>query len=198
MVMICQLVKQNVALAPQNEPKRGRLIVSDTVETWWQLSDRDLLAAYADARKRFAEKKFARDTQRARLEWQRAKAFAAMDGGASGRRSAIDASEELARKGQEIREMTRDLDPLKVEVDVIVRLRGAHAAADAVLSRPLPFSEPGIFRSVRKQKPEDYPWRRRQRRKAAAAANRIGRSSQADSAMKSVTRRRRQRRARSR
>jgi hypothetical protein len=108
--------------------------MTDTVETWWQLTDLALLAAYADARRRFAEKKFARDTQRARLEWQRAKAFAAMDGGVSERRSAIDASEELARKGQEIREMTRDLDLLKVEVDVIAmiaRLRGAHAATDA-------------------------------------------------------------------
>jgi hypothetical protein len=92
--------------------------MSDTVETWWQLSDVALLAAYAEARRRFAEKKFARDTLRARLEWQRAKAFAAMDGGVSERRSAIDASEDLARKGQEIREM-------------IARLRGAYVAADA-------------------------------------------------------------------
>jgi hypothetical protein len=104
------------------------------VEAWWQLSDIELLAAYHDARRRFAEKKFARDTQRARLEWLRAKAFAASTGGVSERRSAIDASEELARKGQEVREMTRDLDLIKVEVDLIAmiaRLRGAVAATDA-------------------------------------------------------------------
>ena len=104
------------------------------VEAWWQLSDIELLAAYHDARRRFVEKKFARDTQRARLEWLRAKAFAASTGGVSERRSAIDASEELARKGQELREMTRDLDLIKVEVDLIAmiaRLRGATAATDA-------------------------------------------------------------------
>jgi len=104
------------------------------VEAWWQLSDIELLAAYHDARRRFVEKKFARDTQRARLEWLRAKAFAASTGGVSERRSAIDASEELARKGQELREMTRDLDLIKVEVDLIAmiaRLRGAAAATDA-------------------------------------------------------------------
>jgi hypothetical protein len=46
----------------------------------------------------------------------------------SERRAAIDASDELGRKGQEVREMTRDLDLLKVDVDVtamIVRSRGA-------------------------------------------------------------------------
>jgi hypothetical protein len=94
----------------------------------------ELLVAYDDARRRFVEKKFARDTQRARLEWLRAKAFAASTGGVSERRSAVDASEELARKGQELREMTRDLDLIKVEVDLIAmiaRLRGAAAATDA-------------------------------------------------------------------
>jgi hypothetical protein len=43
---------------------------------------------------------------------------------------AIDVSEEIARKGQELREMTRDLDLLKVDVDIIaivVRFRGASA-----------------------------------------------------------------------
>jgi hypothetical protein len=48
------------------------------------------------------------------------------------RKMAIDVSEELARKGQELREMTRDLDLLKVDVDTIamvIRLRGVSAAA---------------------------------------------------------------------
>ena len=82
-----------------------------------------------DARRRYAEKKFARDTQRARLEWLRSKAFAATTGSVADRRSAVDASEDLARKGQEVREMTRDLDLIKVDVDVIAmvaRMRGAH------------------------------------------------------------------------
>ncbi|MBP1095638.1 hypothetical protein [Bradyrhizobium diazoefficiens] len=44
------------------------------------------------------------------------------------RKMAVDVSEELARKGQEVREMTRDLDMLKIDVDVIdtmIRLHGA-------------------------------------------------------------------------
>jgi hypothetical protein len=45
---------------------------------------------------------------------------------------AVDVSEELARKGQEVREMTHDLDLLKIDVDVIetmIRLRGAQRLA---------------------------------------------------------------------
>jgi hypothetical protein len=45
---------------------------------------------------------------------------------------AVDVSEELARKGQELREMTRDLDLVKIDVDVIamvIRLRGVSASA---------------------------------------------------------------------
>jgi hypothetical protein len=46
------------------------------------------------------------------------------------RNIAIDVSEEIARKGQELRE-TRDLDLLKVDVDsiaIVIRLRGASAS----------------------------------------------------------------------
>jgi len=113
--------------------------MSGSVETLWQLSDAELLAAYDAARRRFAESKFARDTQRARLEWLRAKAFTATTGGVSERRYAVEASEDLARKGQELREMTRDLDLLKVDVDIIAmiaRLRGAHVAPDARADDP--------------------------------------------------------------
>jgi hypothetical protein len=48
---------------------------------------------------------------------------------------AVDVSEELARKGQELREMTRDLDLLKIDVDIIamvIRLRGVSAASSQV------------------------------------------------------------------
>jgi hypothetical protein len=103
-----------------------------SVEELWRLPDRALVEAYADARRQFAEKKLARDTHRARLEWMRAKMFINGAGGVTERKIAVDVSEELARKGQELREMTRDLDLLKVDIDVIeiiMRLRGAPTAS---------------------------------------------------------------------
>jgi hypothetical protein len=99
-----------------------------SVEELWSMSEVALIGAYADARRQFADKKFARDTHRARLEWMRAKAFANGVGGVTERKIAIDASEEIGRKGQELRELTRELDLLKVDIDVIaiaIRLRGA-------------------------------------------------------------------------
>jgi hypothetical protein len=107
--------------------------MSLSLEALWKMSDVELLAAYYDVRRQHAEKKFARDTQRARLEWQRAKAFAASSGGVTERRNAVEASEELGRKGQELRELTRDLDLLRTDVDLIamiVRLRGVFAPTD--------------------------------------------------------------------
>jgi hypothetical protein len=98
----------------------------------WNLPETALVGAYTEARRRYAEKKFERDTQRARLEWMRAKLFVNTQGNVTERKTAVDVSEELARKGQEVREMTRDLDMLKIEVDVIdtmIRLRGAPGAA---------------------------------------------------------------------
>src|SRR5580704_9207686 len=102
------------------------------IEELWSMAEPSLLGAYHGARRRFVEQKFARDTQRARLEWLRAKMFVGSTGGVTERKMAIDVSEELARKGQELREMTRDLDLLKVDVDVtamVIRLRGVSAAA---------------------------------------------------------------------
>lgn len=99
-----------------------------SVEQLWSLPETALVGAYAEARRRCAEKKFERDTQRARLEWMRAKLFVNTPGNVTERKMAVDVSEELARKGQEVREMTRDLDMLKIEVDVIdtmIRLRGS-------------------------------------------------------------------------
>ncbi|WP_164937510.1 hypothetical protein [Bradyrhizobium guangxiense] len=90
-----------------------------SVEQLWSLPETALVGAYAEARRRYAEKKFERDTQRARLEWMRAKLFVNSQGNVTERKMAVDVSEELARKGQEVREMTRDLDMLKIEVDVI-------------------------------------------------------------------------------
>jgi hypothetical protein len=102
------------------------------VEELWTMSEQALASAYADLRRRFVESKFARDTHRARLEWLKAKAFVSSAGGVTERRMATDVSDELARKGQELREMTRDLDLLKVDVDVtamVIRLRGWHVPA---------------------------------------------------------------------
>jgi type IV pilus biogenesis protein CpaD/CtpE len=102
------------------------------IEDLWSLPEPALIGAYHGARRQFVEQKFARDTQRARLEWLRAKMFVGSSGGVTERKMAIDVSEELARKGQELREMTRDLDLIKIEVDVIamvIRLRGVSASA---------------------------------------------------------------------
>src|SRR4051812_34850529 len=103
-----------------------------SADALYKMSDVELLTAYADARRQFVEKKFARDTQRARLEWIRAKMFTSASGRVTERTMAIDVSEEIARKGQEVREMTRELDLLKVDVDIIavvIRARGASTAA---------------------------------------------------------------------
>jgi hypothetical protein len=102
--------------------------MSVSAEALYRMSDVELLAAYGEARRQFLEKKFTRDTNRARLAWIRAKMFVGSSGGVTERNMAIDVSEEIARKGQELREMTRDLDLLKVDVDIIaivIRLRGA-------------------------------------------------------------------------
>jgi hypothetical protein len=105
-----------------------------SIEDLWSVSEKALVSAYADARRQYAEKKLERDTQRARLEWMRAKMFVNTAGGVTERKMAVDVSEELARKGQEVREITRDLDKLKIDVDVIetvMRLRGAQGLAEA-------------------------------------------------------------------
>src|SRR6202171_5833356 len=102
------------------------------IEEVWSMPEPALIGTYHGVRREFVEKKFARDTQRARLEWMRAKMFVGSSGGVTERKMAVDVSEELARKGQELREMTRDLDLLKVDVDVIamvIRLRGVSVAA---------------------------------------------------------------------
>ena len=107
--------------------------MSLSLETLWQVSDVELLAKYYEVRREHIERKFARDTQRARLDWLKARLFATSSGGVTERKNAIDASEDLARKGQELREMTRDLELLRADVAVIammLRLRGAVAPAD--------------------------------------------------------------------
>jgi hypothetical protein len=105
-----------------------------SIDDLWSMPVPALVGAYADARRRFVDKKFARDTSRARLDWMRGKAFVNGAGSVTERRAAVDTSEELGRKGQELREMTRDLDLHKVDVDIIamiLRLRGASVPAAA-------------------------------------------------------------------
>lgn len=98
-----------------------------SVEALWQMSQTQLLAAYHDARLLYAEKKFARDTERGRLQWLRARAFVASKGTVTERMNVVDASDELARKGQHVREMSHGLDLLKSDIDIVattLRLRG--------------------------------------------------------------------------
>jgi hypothetical protein len=104
--------------------------MSLSADALYKMSDVELLAAYDEARRQFVEKKFARDTHRARLDWIRAKMFVGSSGGVTERNMAVDVSEEVARKGQELREMTRDLDLLKIDADIIaivIRSRSASA-----------------------------------------------------------------------
>ena len=114
-----------------NEPQPAAMSLS--ADALYKMSDVELLAAYLEARRQFVEKKFTRDTHRARLTWIKARMFVGSSGGVTERNMAVDISEEIARKGQELREMTRDLDLLKVDVDIIaivIRFRGAPAPAE--------------------------------------------------------------------
>ena len=108
--------------------------MSLSADALYKMSDTELLAAYVEARRQFVEKKFTRDTHRARLDWIRAKMFVGSSGGVTERNMSIDVSEEIARKGQELREMTRDLDLLKIDADIVaivIRSRGASAPTGA-------------------------------------------------------------------
>ena len=49
--------------------------MSLSAEALYKMSDVELLAAYVEARRQFVEKKFTRDTHRARLTWIKAKMF---------------------------------------------------------------------------------------------------------------------------
>ena len=81
--------------------------MSLSADALYKMSDVELLAAHVEARRQFVEKKFARDTHRARLVRIKAKMFIGSAGGVTERNMAIDVSEEIARKGQELRELLR-------------------------------------------------------------------------------------------
>lgn len=100
------------------------------IDQLWSMPEVALVGTYRDARRLFAEKKFTRDTERARLAWLRARAFSQGTGGVSERTNAADANEEFARKGQHVRELTLELDLLKCDIDIIascLRFRGLPA-----------------------------------------------------------------------
>jgi hypothetical protein len=101
-----------------------------SIEALWGMSDAELLTAYHEVRRLHAEKKFARDSERGRLQWLKGKTFVQTLGSVTERINAVDASEDLARKGQNLREMTLQMDLVRTDVDVIaecLRLRRAQA-----------------------------------------------------------------------
>lgn len=98
------------------------------VEAVLRLSDTELLASYHRARCAYAENKFARDTELSRLDWQSARLFATAAGRVTERQNAVKTSEALAKGGQHVRELSRDLDLLKADIDLmamVLRTRGA-------------------------------------------------------------------------
>ena len=52
-----------------------------SIEELWSMPEPALIGTYHNTRRQFVEKKFARDTQRARLEWMKAKMFVSSSGG---------------------------------------------------------------------------------------------------------------------
>jgi hypothetical protein len=102
-----------------------------TAENMVQSSDSELLDIYRKSRRLYAEKKFERDSAYSRLEWQEARLFVSSAGRVADRQAAVKSSEVLAKKGQQIREMTRDLDLLKADLEALrmaLTMRGAAAA----------------------------------------------------------------------
>lgn len=90
-----------------------------TAENMTCMSDEELLETYRKSRRLYAEKKFARDAERGRVAWQGARFFVTAKGGVTERQMALEASEEFAKKNQQIREMTLDLDLLKADIEAL-------------------------------------------------------------------------------
>jgi hypothetical protein len=131
-----------------NKPQPDAMSLS--ADALYKMSDVELLAAYVEARRQFVEKKFTRDTHRARLEWIKAKMFISSSGGVTERNMAIDVSEEIARKGQELREMTRDLDLLKRDPKILKTTPckvagGRHGCFESELTRRANHRHPFII-----------------------------------------------------
>jgi hypothetical protein len=60
--------------------RQGSNFMTTPIEELWSMPEPALIGAYHSARRQFVEQKFARDTQRARLEWMRAKMFIGSSG----------------------------------------------------------------------------------------------------------------------
>ncbi|HZR75917.1 hypothetical protein [Bradyrhizobium sp.] len=71
--------------------------MSLSADTLYRMPDVELLSAYAEVRRQFVERKFTRDTQRARLAWIRAKMFVGGSGGVTERNMATFPRRSRAR-----------------------------------------------------------------------------------------------------
>jgi hypothetical protein len=97
------------------------------------LSDTDLLETYRKSRRLYAERKFARDCERGRVAWQGARFFITAKGGITERQMALEASEDFAKRNQQIREQTLELDLLRADVDALaIALCNRTAASRAI------------------------------------------------------------------
>lgn len=110
-------------------------------------SDTELLETYRKSRRLYAERKFARDTERGRVAWQGARFFITAKGGVTERQMALEASEDLAKRNQQVRELTLELDLLKADVDALeMALRNRSAKLRAVdLGTALSQDRPAAF-----------------------------------------------------
>src|ERR1700687_2544458 len=75
--------------------RQGENFMTTPVEEFWSMPEPALIGAYESARRQFVEKKFARDTQRARLEWMRAKMFVGSFGGGADLMMVVDVLDDL-------------------------------------------------------------------------------------------------------
>jgi hypothetical protein len=102
--------------------------MNNIVDRAFAMSDCQLLATYLALRCQFAEQKFARDTEAARLAAQKAQKFNSISGNVTERRAIVEADKTTAAQEQQLLKSMRDVDLLKAELDTvqfIVRMRAA-------------------------------------------------------------------------
>jgi hypothetical protein len=96
--------------------------MSTTIDGAFELPFSELLDTYHKLRRQYVEQKHARDTAEAQLEWQRAHSFNSLTGSVTERRAIVDGDKEFAVQEQKVRDLTKDLDLLKADVDVMLYL----------------------------------------------------------------------------
>ena len=102
--------------------------MDNIVDRAFAMSDCQLLATYHTLRCHYAEQKFVRDAESARLAAQKAQKFNNTTGGVTERRAVVEADKIIAVHEQQLLKITRDIDLLKAELDTvqfIVRMRAA-------------------------------------------------------------------------